>query len=679
VAQGNSVSRGLLQLIWPLLAAIALLLAIAAAGMTLLSAVRAYIGGESFWSRAQKQAVVHLVRYSENGREEDYEAYRRAIAVNFGDRQARLALDRPEPDLAAARAGFLEGRNHPDDVERMVATFRYFRLDADVERAVQAWAAADDLLEQLDALAREMRADVMANGPKFWRVRATARAVVALDDRLTPLAERYAESLNAAARRLTLLISITGGLLSLALVAGAVLMTRRTLARLQAADAQRREAEAQLAQLAHYDALTGLPNRSLFQDRLGQAIARAHRSGRLVALMFLDLDRFKEINDTLGHEAGDRVLREAAARLRTHLREGDSVARLGGDEFTVLLEDVEGSDQVRGVALKLLRAFAEPMALQARDFFVTLSIGVALYPRDGSDAETLIRHADTAMYQAKSEGRDNFQFYMPDMSVAVHERVSLEGSLRQALERGEFVLHYQPVVRLTDGEIASAEALLRWRHPQNGLVPPGRFIGVAEQTGLIVPIGEWVLREACVQAMRWQLSGLRPLRVAVNLSARQFRKAGLAESIRAALRASGLESKWLTLEITESLLMDNAAASGAVLRSLQEMGVSMALDDFGTGYSSLAYLKHFPIDIIKIDRSFVRDIASDADDAAIVRATIGLASSLGMQTTAEGVETAEQLAYLREHGCRYAQGYLFSVPLPAEEFAALLKDGRRLG
>ena len=509
--------------------------------------------------------------------------------------------------------------------------------------------------------------------------RATARAVVDLDMKLTPLAEEYSLALGAAARRLTLLISIAGGLLSLALVAGAVLLTRRTLARLHAADAQRREAEAQLAQLAHYDALTGLPNRSLFQDRLGQAIARAHRSERLVALMFLDLDRFKEVNDTLGHEAGDRVLKEAAARLRTHLREGDSVARLGGDEFTVILEDVEGSDQVRGVAQKLMRAFAEPVALEGRDFFVTLSVGIALYPRDGSQAETLIRRADTAMYQAKSEGRDNFQFYMPDMSVAASERLTLEGSLRRALERGEFTLHYQPVVRLADGEIASAEALLRWRHPQNGLVPPGRFIAVAEQTGLIVPIGDWVLQEACAQAKRWQLAGLRPLRVAVNLSARQFRKAGLAESIRAALRSSGLESKWLTLEITESLLMDNAAASGAVLKSLQEMGVSMALDDFGTGYSSLAYLKHFPIDIIKIDRSFVRDIASDADDAAIVRATIGLAASLGIQTTAEGVETGEQLEYLRAHGCRYAQGYLFSVPLAAEEFGALLAQGRRFG
>jgi diguanylate cyclase (GGDEF)-like protein len=675
----TTVRRGLLQLIWPLLAAIAGLLLIAAAGIVLLSAVRAYIGGESFWSRAQKQAVVHLMRYAENGRDEEYEAYQRSIAVNFGDRKARLALDRPDPDYAAAREGFLEGRNHPADVERMVRTFRFFRLDRDVERAVRNWAEADALLVRLDALALELHAEVQAGRHRSWRARTYARVIVEIDEQLTPLAEGYSVALGTAARRLSLLISLAGGALALALVAGAVLMTRRTLARLHAADRERRHAEEQLEHLAHHDPLTGLPNRSLFHDRLGQAIARAHRSGRLVALMFLDLDRFKQINDTLGHEAGDRVLQVAAARLRAHLREGDSVSRLGGDEFTVLLEDVEGSDQVRGVAHKLLRAFAEPVALEGRDFYVTLSLGIALYPRDGPDADTLIKHADTAMYQAKSEGRDNFQFYLPDMGAAASERLTLEGSLRQALERGELLLHYQPVVRLADGEIAGVEALLRWRHPREGLLEPGRFIGIAEQTGLIVPIGDWVLREACAQSARWQAGGLRPLRVAVNLSARQFRKAGLAESISAALRESGLDSRWLTLEITESLLMENAAASGAVLESLKEMGAHMALDDFGTGYSSLAYLKHFPIDVIKIDRSFVSDIPGDADDAAIVRATIGLASSLGMQTTAEGVETRAQLEFLREHGCRYGQGYLFSEAVPAAEFEAMLREERRLG
>jgi len=673
-----SGGRGLFRLIWPLLAAIALLLLLAVLGFYALSAVRAYIGGEAFWSRAQKQAVIHLMRYAESGLESEYAGYRRAIAVNLGDRDARLALTAVPFDAERARQGLLAGGNHDDDVGPMVRSFRLFRLDPGVRVAVDAWARADALIVRLDALAEELRAEVRTAGPRTWRAQALARAAAELNAEITPLAETYAVSLGATARRLSTFIWSAGGALAVIVLAWAIVTTRRSLAHLQSMQAQQREAEQALARMAHYDALTGLANRTLFHDRLGQAIARAHRSERTVALLFLDLDRFKEINDSLGHEAGDRVLQEAAARLRHNLREGDSIARLGGDEFTVILEDIHGEAEVRAIAQKLMRAFAEPIAANGQDLFVTLSIGIALYPRDGDDAENLLRHADTAMYQAKSEGRDGFQFYAPTMSAAASERLTLEGRLRQALERGEFMLHYQPVVRLDTGEIASVEALLRWRHPEEGLVSPARFVGVAEQTGLIVPIGEWVLREACAQAARWQAEGLRPLRVAVNLSARQFRKGGLADTVRRALEAAALESRWLMLEITESLLMDNPLASGAVLQQLRAMGTHMALDDFGTGYSSLAYLKHFPIDIIKIDRSFVHDIATDADDAAIVRATIGLASSLGMHTTAEGVENAEQIAFLRENGCRFAQGYFFSPPVEPLAFAALLRTERPL-
>jgi diguanylate cyclase (GGDEF)-like protein len=623
--------------------------------------------------------VIHLLRYAETGLDEELEGYRRSMAVTLGDRHARIALTQAAPDHDAARRGLLEGRNHPDDVGKMVEAFRFFRLDGDVERALASWERADALLERLQTLADELREEVRSRGPGGWRARTYARAATEIDAELTPLAEEYGRSLGAAARRLSTLIWTAGGLLSLALVGWAVFMTRRTLARLQSAEVQQRAAEQRLAQLAQYDALTGLANRTLFQDRLAQAIARAHRSERRIALLFLDLDRFKEINDSLGHEAGDRVLQETAARLRQSLREGDSVARLGGDEFTVVLEDVADADEVRGVAQKLMHAFAEPFRVDRQDLYVTPSMGIALYPADGADADSLLKHADTAMYQAKSEGRDNFQFYAAAMSAAAHERLSLEGSLRQALERGEFVLHYQPVVRLASGEISSVEALLRWRHPDEGLLPPGRFIAAAEQTGLIVPLGDWVLRAACAQAARWQAAGLRPLRVAVNLSARQFRKGRLLQAVREALAASGLASRWLMLEITETLLMDNPRASGATLQELKEMGVHMALDDFGTGYSSLAYLKLFPIDIIKIDRSFVRDIVTDVDDAAIVRATIGLAASLGMLTTAEGVETREQLAFLQEHGCRLGQGFLFSPPVEAEAFAAMLREERILG
>jgi diguanylate cyclase (GGDEF)-like protein len=672
-----SGGRGLFRLIWPLLAAIALLLLLAVLGFHALSAVRAYIGGEAFWSRAQKQAVIHLMRYAESGLDGEFEGYRRAIAVNLGDREARLALTAEPLDAGRAREGLLAGGNHADDVGPMISAFRLFQLDPDVRLAVDAWERADALIAALDAVAQELRAEVRAGGPGTWRARALARAAAELNTEITPLAETYAVSLGATARRLSTLIWSAGGALAFVVLAWAIVTTRRSLAHLQGMQAQQREAEQALARMAHYDALTGLANRTLFQDRLAQAIARAHRSEQPVALLFLDLDRFKEINDSLGHDAGDHVLRETAVRLRRHLREGDSIARLGGDEFTVILEDIHDEQEVRGIAQKLMRAFAEPIAASGQDLFVTLSIGIALYPRDGDDAESLLRHADTAMYQAKSEGRDGFQVYAPTMSAAASERLTLEGRLRQALERGEFMLHYQPVVRLDTGEISSVEALLRWRHPEDGLVSPARFVGVAEQTGLIVPIGDWVLREACAQAARWQAEGLRPLRVAVNLSARQFRKGALVGTIREALAAAGLESRWLMLEITESLLMDNPLASGAVLQQLREMGTHMALDDFGTGYSSLAYLKHFPLDVIKIDRSFVRDLVTDADDAAIVRATIGLAASLGLHTTAEGVENAEQIAFLREHGCRFAQGYFFSPPVEALAFDALLRAERR--
>ena len=676
---GSAVSGRLFRLIWPLLAAMALLLLVAVLGMQVLSVIRAYIAGESHWSKAQKEAVFQLVRYARTGDAGAYRAFQSSIAVNMGDRRARLAMAGEPRDPDAARQGLLDGRNSPEDVGAMVALYPYFRHDPDVAQAIDAWARADVLLVRLSSVGLALRAEVEGRGAGTPRTHQLAEEVVALGQQLAPLAQEYAEGMSAAARRTSRLIMLAGAALTLLLAVGAIAVSRRTLARLQDAEAQQRATAQRLAQLAQYDALTGLANRTLFQDRLAQAIARAHRSERRIALLFLDLDRFKEINDTLGHETGDRVLQEAGARLRRSLREGDSVARLGGDEFTVILEDVESAEQVHEVAKKLLRAFAEPMAFSGRDLFVTLSIGIALYPRDGDDADTLLKHADTAMYQAKKEGRDNLQFYAAAMSAAAHERLSLEGSLRQALERGEFVLHYQPVVRLASGEISSVEALVRWRHPEQGLVPPARFIGAAEQNGLIVPIGAWVLQEACAQAARWQAAGLRPLRVAVNLSARQFRRPGLVDTVRGALRAAALQAQWLTLEITESLLMENPAASGAVLEALQALGASMALDDFGTGYSSLAYLKHFPLDTIKIDRSFVRDIPADADDAAIVKATIGLAASLGMLTTAEGIETREQLAFLQEHGCRYGQGFLFSPAVEADAIAAMLREARILG
>ncbi|HUQ74372.1 MAG TPA: EAL domain-containing protein [Burkholderiales bacterium] len=437
----------------------------------------------------------------------------------------------------------------------------------------------------------------------------------------------------------------------------------------------RKHAEAELAQLAQYDTLTGLPNRNLLRDRLAQAVARVHREGWLSAVLFVDLDRFKEINDTLGHATGDEVLKMMAARMRTVLRQADTVARFGGDEFTILVEDVKTPSDVAGVARKILGVLELPMAVEGRDLFLSASIGIAVCPDDGKDSQTLLQHADTAMYQAKAAGRNGFEFYAARMGAAASERMTIEASLRQALERNEFVLHYQSIVDVKTGALRGAEALVRWQHPQWGLVAPARFIGIAEASGLIVPLGEWIMQEACRQAVQWRAAGLPPLRMSVNLSARQFRKPALAEVIAATLARAGLPGDSLTVEITESLLMENAQGSRKMLAELKTAhGVRVALDDFGTGYSSLSYLKQFPLDVLKIDRSFVRDVTTDSDDAAIVRAMIGLAHNLDLTLTAEGVETPEQLAFLREHGCDTAQGYLFSKPIPADAFAALYTE-----
>ncbi|MES2151197.1 MAG: EAL domain-containing protein [Pseudomonadota bacterium] len=435
----------------------------------------------------------------------------------------------------------------------------------------------------------------------------------------------------------------------------------------------RKLAEQRIHHVAQHDVLTGLPNRSLLQDRLGQALAHALRSAQPVWVMLVDLDRFKFVNDSMGHKAGDVLLVTVAARLRAALRESDTVARLSGDEFVVILSEHPEQRLAVDVVQRLMDAVAQPVLLGGKEFFVTCSVGVAVFPTDGAPAESLIEHADIAMYRAKKLGRNNFQFYTPAMNEEAQERVRIEGALRKALERNEFVLHYQPQVELASGRIVGMEALLRWQHPELGMVAPNRFIGVAEETGLIVPIGAWVMRSACAQNRAWQDAGLAPLKVAVNLSARQFGAPGLIDDVQAVLADTGLAASLLEIELTESLFMSDVGQAVELLHGLKALGVGLSIDDFGTGYSSLSYLSHFPIDVLKIDRSFVADIQRDANDAAIVASIIALAHNLKLAVIAEGVETAEQLAYLRRHGCDQMQGYYFSRPLPAAEFARLLE------
>ena len=431
----------------------------------------------------------------------------------------------------------------------------------------------------------------------------------------------------------------------------------------------------QMIHSAEHDFLTGLPNRMLLNDRINQAIALAPRHGSKVAVLFLDLDGFKHINDSLGHPIGDRLLQSIAKRLVDCVRLSDTVSRQGGDEFVVLLSDVQNPEGVAVTARRMLEVVAEAHSLEERDLHITTSIGVSVYPDDGLDADTLIKNADTAMYQAKENGRQSFQFFKPAMNVRAVERQSIEEGLRSAIKREEFTLHYQPKINLATGAITGAEALIRWTHPTRGWISPAQFIPVAESCGLILPIGAWVLREACRQASAWNDAGLPIKTVAVNVSAMEFRSENFLESLFAILRETGLDPRCLELELTESVLMKRAESSAYILSALRRAGIQVAVDDFGTGYSSLSYLRKFSVDALKIDQSFVRQISAADDDTSIVTAVISMARSLKLRVVAEGVERPEEFAFLRAHHCDEAQGYYFSRPVPAQQFAKLLKTG----
>jgi diguanylate cyclase (GGDEF)-like protein/PAS domain S-box-containing protein len=431
----------------------------------------------------------------------------------------------------------------------------------------------------------------------------------------------------------------------------------------------------QITHSAEHDFLTGLPNRMLLNDRISQAIASGRRHAKQVAVLFLDLDGFKHINDSLGHPIGDKLLQSIAKRLVSCVRATDTVSRQGGDEFVVLLPDLEQPEDAAVMAARMLRDVAEPHSVELHELHVTTSIGVSVFPDDGTNAETLIKNADTAMYQAKENGRQSFQFFKPAMNARAVARQSIEENLRRALERGEFALHYQPKVNLNTGDITGAEALIRWTHPSKGLIPPAQFIPIAEDCGLILPIGRWVLRRASEQAQSWIDAGLRPTTMAVNVSAIEFRDEDFLKGLFTILEESRLNPHALELELTESVLMKRVATTAVVLETLRKRGVQVAIDDFGTGYSSLSYLRKLPIDTLKIDQSFVGQIGSGDGDAAIVTAVISMAQSLKLRVVAEGVETFEELEFLRAHHCEEAQGYYFGRPVPAQEFARLLETG----
>lgn len=447
---------------------------------------------------------------------------------------------------------------------------------------------------------------------------------------------------------------------------------------------ERKRAEEKIRQMAYYDDLTGLPNRHLFKDRLTQVLAHADRHKRLAAILFLDLDNFKHINDTLGHNVGDLLLIEVAGRLSGCVRQSDSitrqqgdegdptVSRMGGDEFVVLIGEVKQAQDAAKVAQRILEMVSQPYMLNGNEIYITTSIGITMYPADGQDIDGLLKNGDAAMYCAKGEGRHTYAFFKQSMNAMAIERLTLENDLRKALVRGEFMLYYQPILDIRTRNIVGMEALIRWRHPGRGLVAPGEFISVAEEMGLIVPIGEWVVYAACAQNKIWRSQGLKPIRVSVNFSTQQFRQKDLIRDLSQRIKDSGCDARFLEIEITESIFMDDVETNIQKIHELKEMGIRLALDDFGTGYSSFSYLKNLPLDSIKIDRSFVKDINITMGGTAIIRAIIAMAHILKLDVVAEGVETEQQVSFLLDEGCDFMQGYLLSPPVPAEEASKFL-------
>lgn len=446
--------------------------------------------------------------------------------------------------------------------------------------------------------------------------------------------------------------------------------------RFRAQDSELRRAREVGVHYAHHDTLTGLPNREFFRSRLRQLLAQGRRHERQLAVLFLDLDRFKQINDTLGHSVGDELLKEVTVRIQACLRESDSVSRCGGDEFNVILADIKRGQDAARVARKIAAVVAKPVVIDGHELFTSCSIGISLYPADGGDLETLVKHADIAMYQAKADGGNAFRFFLPHMTSRAMERLALEGSLRVAIERNEFRLHYQPQIHLESGRVTGVEALVRWQHSDLGLIYPEEFIPVAEETGLIAGLGEWVLNEACEQMVRWRAEGVHLGSVAVNVSAKQFRRKAPVELVQSALKNSRLDAGSLEIEITESAVMHDTSAALETLEELRAIGIGIAIDDFGTGQSSLSYLKRFPITKLKIDRAFISNVLSDPKDAAITAAITQMAHSLGLIACAEGVETRGQLEHLRGPGCDEVQGYVFSPPLPPDRTAQFVHDNR---
>ncbi len=782
----NTVPRGrrLVLIVWLFVGIVVLLLIAAVYSVELLSAGRAFVGAEGQWSRAQKDAAYQLQRYALTGDEDHLLNFERAIAVPLGDRKARLELLKPEPDFAVVRAGFIEGRNHPADIDAMITLYRRFRHFTPVQQATFLWERADSHIDDLASVARELESagkslDEAARNEQVIRITRLNATLGRLEDAISATlgeAQRAAQSILLA------------GMLSLAavlLIAG-IMVSQRFVAQNEKLQETLRESEAQLRHLiesapmpliivragdqqmlyaneralqqfslnvdtlqgrsladfhvdpeirsalpealsrhgsvrdyevhlkdfngrefwlllsaqpiryggivgllvalaniddrkrmqddmqkkAMHDQLTGLPNRASFHESLDRAVRKARRREGRFSVLFVDLDRFKEVNDTLGHAAGDQLLQSVSERLKSAVRQSDLVARMGGDEFVVLIEEHRGAEEVMIVAQKVLTLLERPILVDWREVNVSASVGIASFPDDGDDVEVLMKNADTAMYLAKERGRNNFQFYSTELNRITIERGKLEKRVRRGLANGEFFLLYQAEASLATGRMEAAEALIRWRDPDHGVVMPADFLPLAEENGTIIQIGQWVIDRALADLGAWQDQGV-DLTLCINISARQLQHHELAAEIAAALKTHGVPASRVRVEIPEPALMGESAAAARTVRSLQALGLQIAIDNFGTGYSSLGLVRGFSVQAVKIDKSLVSGCAGKHDNAAIVGAVGAMAKSLGLTVIAAGVETEEEKALVTSLGCARAQGYLIGRPAEWTEITRL--------
>lgn len=621
---------------------------------------RVFLAGENLWDGGQKAAALCLLNYADTHSDQKLGCFQREIDVVIGDMQARNELDSPRPSISIVTQGFLRGRNHPNDIPKAITLYRFAAFNSEMEKAIQAWRDADPYILRLVVIAGELQ-----HNQDNKNTQQLKQEILQIDETLTLQERSFAEHLNNGMHLLAVGLGLVQAIADLLLISLAIVVSRRL-------NRTREASQKQAFVLAYYDPLTDLPNRSLVHDRLNSALAAARDTRKKIAVLCLDLDRFKIINDSLGHSVGDSILKEVAQRLKQYVRDEDTVARFGGDEFLIILTNLDDSSDAANTAKRILNAITADFVNCGYLFGITGTIGISMFPENGSDSETLIKNADAAMYCAKEGGRNRLRFFADEMNTAVVERLTLENNLRMALEGQEFSLVYQPQMEVASGSVTGLEALLRWKSRQLGVVPPDKFIRVAENSGLVLPIGQWVLETACRRGRRWLDDGLLHFPIAVNVSAVQFRQEGFCDLIRRVLHETGLPSRFLELELTESVLLSDADIMFQVLMDLNSMGVRLAIDDFGTGFSSLSYLSQLPVKKLKIDRSFIRFVAANSDDAAITTAVIRLARSLNLRSVAEGVESADQLNFLRNEGCDEIQGYYFSKPLSEEAVSKLL-------